>query len=289
MTPYVREVFEDTGRLLPEVPACGWSRQRVARRGLVPHSHRGVFELCLIRAGEVEWWAQHETYTVSRGQVFLTKPGEPHGGVGAVVHPCELYWLQVRIGRRRPLPGVSLAATRVLLRDLEGLPNRVISASSELQHAFVAFIEEHRATRPHAAMRARAALHAALALLVRESRTAPARPSSAVIRRATEWIERRLEERFAVGDVAATAGVSAVRLQALFRDQVGCSVGEYRTRLRVGRAKRLLVTERGSITELALALGFASAQHFATVFRRYVGISPGAYRRTAVRGSAAPS
>jgi AraC-like DNA-binding protein len=288
LTPHLRQVFEDTGRLLAEVPACGWSRQRVARRGLAPHAHAGVFEVCLIRSGLVEWWVGDETYTVGAGQVFVTWPGERHGGVGAVVHPCELYWLQVRFPRRR-LPGLTTAATLALRRDLTRLPSRLLHASMELQRAFVDFIGEHREREPHAAVRARASLHIVLTLIVREARGVPRARSSAVVRRALAWIDAQTAESFTVGDVAAHVGVSAVRLQSLFRREVGCAVGAYRTRLRVGRAKRLLRATHASVTELALALGFASAQHFATVFRRYVGMSPQAYRRTSSGARAAPS
>src|SRR5688572_21111932 len=75
LTPHLREVFEHTGRLLPEVPACGWSRQRVARSGLAAHTHAGVFELCLIRSGSVEWWVGDDTYALGAGDVFVTWPG----------------------------------------------------------------------------------------------------------------------------------------------------------------------------------------------------------------------
>jgi AraC-like DNA-binding protein len=288
LTPHQREVFEHTGRLLAEVPACGWSRQRVARSGLAPHAHAGVFELCLIRSGSVEWWVQQATYALGAGDVFVTWPGERHGGVGAVVHPCELYWLQVRFPKRG-LAGLTRAATRALRHDLTHLPQRLVPASPELQRTFVDFIGEHRGRQPHAAVRARALLYALLTLLVREAGGPRASRRSEAVRRALEWIERRADEPFTVGELAADVGVSTVRLQSLFRSELGCPVGVYRTRLRVSRAKRLLQRTEMPITQLAHALGFASAQHFATVFRRFVGVPPHAYRRFVIAGRAAPS
>jgi AraC-like DNA-binding protein len=287
-TPHLREVFEHTGRLLAEVPACGWSRQRVARRGLTAHQHAGAFELCLIRSGSVEWWVGQATYAVGTGDVFVTWPGERHGGVGAVVHPCELYWLQVRFPRRH-LAGLSAAATRALRRDLTHLPRRVVPASPELQRAFVDFIAEHRERAPHAAVRARAGLYLLLTQLVRDARSSRKPLRSEAVRRALEWIERRADEPFTVGELASDVGLSTVRLQSLFRDELGSSVGAYRTRLRVERAKRELRRTDTTITQLALDLGFASAQHFATVFRRFVGVPPQVYRRFVAGGRAAPS
>ena len=40
-----------------------------------------------------------------------------------------------------------------------------------------------------------------------------------------------------------------------------------------------LAGRRRSISEIAFQLAFPSAQYFATVFRRYTGMTPGQYRR----------
>jgi len=49
-------------------------------------------------------------------------------------------------------------------------------------------------------------------------------------------------------------------------------------RQRVLEAKRLLLTTRRSIVDLANDLGFPSSQYFATVFAQYTGLSPSVYR-----------
>ena len=40
----------------------------------------------------------------SKGFLFVTLPNEAHGGVDAVMHPCEIYWLQLRF----PVAGLAL-------------------------------------------------------------------------------------------------------------------------------------------------------------------------------------
>jgi transcriptional regulator GlxA family with amidase domain len=48
---------------------------------------------------------------------------------------------------------------------------------------------------------------------------------------------------------------------------------------RIQRAKNLLGSSQRTMSEIALACGFSSSQHFATAFRKQVGTTPGAYRR----------
>src|SRR5262245_17195638 len=86
--------------------------------------------------------------------------------------------------------------------------------------------------------------------------------------------------------VAQHAGLHPVYLARAFRAHVGCSVGEYVRRRRVARACDCLATSDMALSEIALASGFHDQSHFSRVFRRYTGMSPGAYRRAMGEGSA---
>lgn len=274
---YVREAFGQEDALLPEVPVCGRSDQRAARPGLEPHVHPDALEVCLLTRGEVDWWVEDRVFTVDAGDVFVTHPGERHGGVGSVVHPCELYWFQLAT-RPRLLdnwPGTDAAAIR---RDIMCLPVRTFEASPFLVQSIRCLIDEHRHRQPHATSAARAALHAVVVSLIREAGEARAPEISLPVQHAMNWMSKRVEQPFGVDDVAAAVGLSTVRLQARFRRELNCSVGEHRNRLRVHRAKLLLRDTDQSITTIAHQMCFASSQYFATFFRQHVGMQPSAYR-----------
>jgi AraC-like DNA-binding protein len=49
-------------------------------------------------------------------------------------------------------------------------------------------------------------------------------------------------------------------------------------RRKIERSQRLLSQQSLSVTSIAHSLGFSSSQHFASAFKRYVGVSPTAYR-----------
>lgn len=57
-----------------------------------------------------------------------------------------------------------------------------------------------------------------------------------------------------------------------------CSPAEYIGRLRLERAKELLLTD-ASIKEVALGAGFGSDSYFCKKFKRELGYTPSEYRR----------
>jgi len=78
--------------------------------------------------------------------------------------------------------------------------------------------------------------------------------------------------------LAEVAGLSMYRLARRFRAEVGMPPYAYQLQLRVAEAKRLLAAGR-SISRTALECGFYDQAHLTQQFKRYVGVTPGAYRR----------
>lgn len=258
------------------MPMCGRTNQRVARPGLMPHVHKDAFEICLIDRGEVDWWVEDHTFTLSAGQVSVTRPGERHGGVGSTVHPCELYWFQVgaKNGDRE---------LETLLTTLGASPVRVLDVDERVRDAMRTLIDEHR--QPSSAFAPVAAAAAMRTVLVGIVRTASMsrEPLSAPVVMARGWISANLNLPVRVADAAAAAGLSVARLQVRFKAELNCSVGEYWNRQRLQQAKRLLGGGEKPITAIAHDLGFATSQYFATFFGQRVGVSPREYRKLTSR------
>jgi AraC-like DNA-binding protein len=273
----------------------GWARfPRAAERGLREHYHPDAFEICYIADGPVEWWVEGETYAVPRGYVYVTLPGERHGGAHAVMHPCEIYWVQVAF----PLPGLSAEENALLCSGLRGVTRRAFPGTPDIPDLFARMLDEHRhaseaagtaAAIPLARLAARGLLHALLASIVRAhdaaEHAAAAAPSSPIAA-ALAWMEAHLGASFTVEEAAAEAGMSAAGFHERFVRELGETPADWRARRRIDIAKRRLLEEpAASVTEVAFALGFASSQYFATAFRRYTGLTPSAYRRAATAAS----
>ncbi len=85
-----------------------------------------------------------------------------------------------------------------------------------------------------------------------------------------------------VQGVARAVGLSSAQLAYLFRREIGMSVKEYATRVRVEIIKRLLAETDDKLDIIAEQLGFCDAPHLSRVFRRICGCPPGEYRRQSV-------
>jgi AraC-like DNA-binding protein len=98
---------------------------------------------------------------------------------------------------------------------------------------------------------------------------------------AQRLMRENLARSLSVANIAARLGVSAAFFSARFKAESGMTPGDYLRRLRCERACELLADTRLTVTETAFRLGFSTSQHFAGVFRRYVGVSPRQFRRGA--------
>lgn len=86
-----------------------------------------------------------------------------------------------------------------------------------------------------------------------------------------------------VASLASTVGLSRAAFAARFTDRVGEPAMRYLTSLRMQRAKTLLQSEQATVASVASQVGYHSDVAFAAAFKREVGTSPGAYRRSATR------
>lgn len=84
-----------------------------------------------------------------------------------------------------------------------------------------------------------------------------------------------------LAELAGIARVHPSHLARTFRAVHGCTIGDYARELRVQRARELLARSALPLARIALQCGFADQSHFTRAFRRTVGVTPAAYRRTA--------
>jgi AraC family transcriptional regulator len=85
---------------------------------------------------------------------------------------------------------------------------------------------------------------------------------------------------FTLARLAAEAGVHPNYLAGVFRRYFGCTVGEYVRRQRVALACRQLTDTDAPLAAVALLAGFADQSHFTRSFKRQVGLTPAAYRKS---------
>jgi AraC family transcriptional regulator len=100
-----------------------------------------------------------------------------------------------------------------------------------------------------------------------------------MLRQVIEFMHQNVATQIVLNDLANCAGLSTSHFSHQFRESTGTTPHQYLLTLRVDACKRMLRNPKLSILAIALATGFQSQQHLATVFRRIAGVSPSSYRR----------
>jgi AraC-like DNA-binding protein len=99
-----------------------------------------------------------------------------------------------------------------------------------------------------------------------------------LITRAKAFIKEHQTESFSLGQVAKAVNSSPFYFCKLFKKATGLNFTDYVSRIRIERAKNLLLNPNLRVSEIAFEVGFQSLTHFNRVFKHTVGQSPTRYR-----------
>jgi transcriptional regulator GlxA family with amidase domain len=104
-----------------------------------------------------------------------------------------------------------------------------------------------------------------------------------LVRRALLWMQQFPETPPTVAQIARQLGVSRLKLERHFTDDLGLTPSEAGRRMRISQVRALLERGDKSVTQIALETGFTDASHLIRTFRAAEGVTPDAWRR-ALRG-----
>jgi YesN/AraC family two-component response regulator len=99
-----------------------------------------------------------------------------------------------------------------------------------------------------------------------------------VITRAKHFILEHQNEDLSLGQVAKAVNTSTFYFCKMFKKATGVNFTDYLSRVRIEKAKNLLLNPNLRISEIAYEVGFQSLTHFNRVFKKIVGQSPTEYR-----------
>jgi len=97
--------------------------------------------------------------------------------------------------------------------------------------------------------------------------------------RATDFVHDNFAATLSLEQIADVAGVHSAHLSRVFRQKMGCTVGEYVRRLRFEFACRQILSTERPLCDVAHEAGFSDQSHFNRIFRGRMGITPYKYRK----------
>jgi AraC family transcriptional regulator len=125
----------------------------------------------------------------------------------------------------------------------------------------------------------------AIRLLQSHSSAAPRRPEAPIcmprggkLRRVIEYMRTHMDESLSLSQLANLSGLSPSQFTRSFRAAMGKPPHSYLIDLRIEKARDLLERTDLPVIEVGMQCGFAQPNHFATTFRKVVGLAPRAWR-----------
>lgn len=94
------------------------------------------------------------------------------------------------------------------------------------------------------------------------------------IYRAKEYIENNYGSDLSLDDLSSVARMSKYHFNRVFKTVMKVTPLEYITKIRLENAVRLLILDKGSISEIAEQVGYNGANYFCKVFRKHLKVTP---------------
>jgi AraC-like DNA-binding protein/ligand-binding sensor protein len=98
------------------------------------------------------------------------------------------------------------------------------------------------------------------------------------VTRAKQYILENQAEDLSLGQVARAVNASVFYFCKMFKKSTGLNFTDYVSRIRVEKAKNLLLNRNLRVSEIAYEVGFQSLTHFNRIFKKVMGQSPTRYR-----------
>lgn len=94
------------------------------------------------------------------------------------------------------------------------------------------------------------------------------------LERAIRFMDENLDQPLTLERIAQTMYVSRFHFARMFRLVTGESPMQYLRRLRVERAKSMMIRGDLTLSEIAAEVGFCDQSHFTRIFRQATGTTP---------------
>lgn len=229
------------------------------------------FELIYIHAGRGTFTINKEVKQFASHQLLLIPPGSTYKLTSACDVDYYLVSFQVFIKDKKE-------EAQPCLDSLACIQQQVLP----FQQVIVDLIEDLYRLKgeeiPHLHFLQKAKLYEIFFHLLSYKKHVTPNDTLLAIEETKIYMDTHFNEKIKIETLAQQAELSPKYYSEMFKKQYGITVSDYITRLRVNKAKQLLLMTKDSIRIIASSVGYADEFYLSRKFKQAVGISPSAYR-----------
>lgn len=253
------------------------------------HTHE-FCEVVVITGGSGQHVTGENTYDLNAGDTFIIGGSRPHDYrnlddlrlINVLFEPERLPWT---MGDLKSVPGYHVLFTlEPAFRERHRFDSRLRLSPMDLAHTIELIDQMERelaAKKPGYRMMAITSflqLSTFLSRVYDQSRDNRSR-SLLQIAAAISHIERYYTETITLDQLVEISQMSRRNFLRTFESAMGHPPIQYLIQLRIRKACERLRTERTSVTEIAMSVGFTDSNYFSRKFREVIGASPRDYKK----------
>lgn len=222
----------------------------------------------IVKSGKGIFCAENTTYHLSKNKAFVIRPDTLHSYTADTSDPWHYLWVGFRGKGAGALCEKAFGQTECVF-DVDA------DLAFELERILIEKDDEIKTIFSLTGF-----IYRLLGSIYARRHPAPARPD--IVRSALRFIENNYFRPFSIAWLANELGMSRAHFTTVFSAAMNVSPYLYLTGYRISKAQKLLLEQRElSVTDIAFAVGFSSVERFSEMFKKYTGLSPLRYRRTA--------
>ncbi|WP_299555244.1 AraC family transcriptional regulator [Seonamhaeicola sp.] len=259
------------------IKVLGSYNYREMKKSLEMHVHENMIEICFLEKGTQYYHIQGADYRINGGDLLLTFPGEEHGTKSFPEERGRLFWLVIEVpDKNSRLLNLTKKDTKLFIESFMGLKaNRKFKGSDRLKYDLNAIyrICKHPINGLDRIKITNLLLHFLLSVLDFGNKHS-SQTISKEINDICAYIKDNLNEPLPLEHLARLSNLSLSHFKYKFKKEMGYSPSDYVLRQKIEKAKEQLLIKTNSIQDVAYNLVFSSSSYFATVFKRYTGVTP---------------
>ena len=245
------------------------------------HVHVECLEISLCLRGDLAFELEGQMYPFRPDTVFVSHPDEVHR-LKYYPRSMSKYWVLFRIPKGDfPLLALPKNEAQWLRKEMLALPRSFTDTGHRVRSAFQRLFHVYDSVPAKTPQRKCLLRNAVLSLFIALVETAKSSERILPMTRLSQLVDEIRNEPgrdYPVDELARRTALSPTGLLQRFKRLTGFPPHAFILSCRMEKAKQEL--EKGEIPIAVIAdnLGFPSAQHFATIFRRLVGKTPSEWR-----------
>lgn len=249
-------------------------------RGVAMHPTRVIDShvLIFVKQGELDMWENDQVFHLEAGHTLHLWPNRQHGSTKPMPLGLKYYWIHFELEDRSEKNERTIGEEFAPFIKMPQV--NLMHQPEKLERLFRMFLDDQETGMLHPYT---ANLLTTL-MLIEVAQAAEERPATpddlnAVATWAHTYIRINYDRPITTGKIAEAIGYNPDYLGRIYHKVYGCTLTDAIHRRRIDKACQYLLDTQMTIEQIAEKCGFADPDYFRRIFRRYMQISPGDYRR----------